>query len=54
MLDVEQQRPAFEAAMKARGFRTERLADGSYAGMTSYRWEGWIAGKEEGAPPCES
>ena len=38
-----ERRDEFEQAMKLKGHRTERMDNGEYVGMTSYRWEGWAA-----------
>lgn len=51
--------PAFQAAMKAAGHRFDRWDNGTYKGMTEYRWEGWVAAlasrpaevDDEGLPP---
>lgn len=41
--DIEASRPEFEAQMRAAGYRDDRHDTGEYVGVTSYRWEGWIA-----------
>lgn len=57
--DIEASRPEFEAQMRAAGYRDDRHDTGEYVGVTSYRWEGWIAAlaarpaevDNEGLPP---
>ena len=41
--DIEASRPEFEAQMRASGYRDDRHDTGEYVGVTSNRWEGWIA-----------